>query len=263
MKNKYYLSVTIIILLLSFFSCKSNKDLTYIQNLPNGDIQNAIPFSVADYSLRKGDNLYIQIKSIDPEVSQLFNPMIGDSRAIGTTQQYGNQSSQYINGYQLDSDGNIELPIIGKIYLKGKTLEEAKELLRERVSEFFKQASVTVKLLSFKYTVMGEVNTPGVYYNYNNDCNILEAISQANGTTDYAKLKKVVILRQEQSGIKSIEVDLSDKSLITSNAYFLRPNDVVYVSPDKYKNTRLNSPFYSLMLSSVSTFIVILKYLSE
>ena len=249
--------------LFALLSCKSNEELIYLQNLPYGEVETADPFSVTDYRLKKGDNLYVQVKSIDPEVTQLFNPMVGGGYAAGTSQQFGTQSSIYINGYQLDSEGNIELPVVGLVYVEGKTLEESKKLLMQRVSEFFKQATVTVKLLSFKFTVMGEVARPGVFYNYNDDCTILEAISQANGTTDYAKLKNVLVLRRSPDGNKSIAVDLSDKSLIYSEAYYLRPNDVIYVSPDRYKNTRLNSSLYALALSSASTLIVILKFLGD
>lgn len=262
MRNNSLFLLTVAILF-SLFSCKSNKELIYLQNLPFGDVETADPFSVTDYRLKKGDNLYVQVKSIDPEVSQLFNPMAAGGYAAGTSQQFGTPSSIYINGYQLDSEGNIELPVVGLVHIEGKTLEESKKILMERVSEFFKQATVTVKLLSFKFTVMGEVMRPGVYYNYNDDCTILEAISQANGTTDYAKLKNVLVLRRGPNGNKSIAVDLSDKSLIYSEAYYLRPNDVVYVSPDKYKNTRLNSSLYALALSTVSTLVVILKFMSE
>lgn len=262
MKNKNLFLLTVATLF-TLFSCKSNEDLIYLQNLPYGDVETADPFSVTEYRLKKGDNLYVQVKSIDPEVTQLFNPMVGGGYAAGTSQQFGTQSSIYINGYQLDSEGNIELPVVGLVYVEGKTLEESKKLLMQRVSEFFKQATVTVKLLSFKYTVMGEVAMPGVFYNYNDDCTILEAISQANGTTDYAKLKGVLVLRRGPNGNKSIPVDLSDKSLIDSEAYFLRPNDVIYVSPDKYKNTRLNSSLYALALSSISTLVVILKFMGE
>lgn len=253
----------ILILMFAFVSCKSNKDLIYLQNLPIEEIYSEIPFSSSEYLLKKGDNLFIQVKSINPDVNELFNPTLGIGTIGGTTQQYGSLSAQYINGYQVSGSGNVELPVIGEVFVQGKTLNEAKQLLRGRVNEYFKQASVSVKLLSFKYTVMGEVMQPGVYYNYNNTCTVLEAISQAKGTTDYAKLKRVKVIRQTPPGTKSIEIDLSDKSLLTSEGYYLRPGDVVYVSPDKHKNTRLNSSLYSLALSSVSTLIVILKYLGD
>jgi len=252
-----------ILTMVMFSACKSNEELTYLQNLPQREPQPRIPFSVNEYPLRKGDNLYVKVASLDPEVNQLFNPSSGSEYGGGTTQQYGTLSAIYLNGYQVDPGGNIDLPIIGKVFVLGKTIPEAKGVIVTRVNEYFKEATVTVKLLSFKYTVMGEVARPGVYYNYNDDCTILEAISQASGTTDYSRLRKAVIVREGKEGTYSIEADLTDKSLLSSEAYYLQPDDVIYVSPDRYKNTRLNASLYALMLSTISTMVILLKFISD
>jgi len=246
-----------------FSSCKSNKELIYLQNLPEGEVVQSVPFSTDRYHLRPGDNLYIQVASINPEVNQLFNPSMGSGYSGGTSQQFGTVSSQYLNGYLINANGEIELPIIGAVPAAGKTLHEVKESLVTRVDEYFKEATVTVKLLNFKVTVMGEVARPGVVYNYNNTCTLLEAISQVGGTTDYSRLKKAVVIRETPKGTTNIEVDLTDKALLSSEAYYLQPNDVVYVWPDKYKNTRLNSTLYALALSTISTLIVILKFMQD
>ena len=253
----------VLMVIINLCSCRSNKDLLYLRNLPQDEVQSEIPYSTTEYPLQVNDNLYIQIASLNSDVNQLFNPQTGNGVSAGTTQQYGSLTAQYINGYQVDQDGNIDLPIIGKIYVIGETMSQTKDLLMVKVNEYFKEATVTVKLLSFKYTVMGEVSTPGVYYNYSHTCTLFDAISQANGTTDYAQLKNVLVLRQTVNGTKSIKIDLSDKSTLSSEAYYLKPNDVVYVAPDRFKNTRLNASMYSLMLSTVSTFIVILKFLGS
>lgn len=264
MKSRFFHFLTFgLSMLLLFSACKSNKELTYLENLPQREIQQGIPFSVHNYELRTSDNLYIQVTSLDPEVNLLFNPSSGSAYSAGTTQQYGSLSAQYLNGYQIDPEGNIELPIIGKVQVLGKTVLQAKDAVEKHVSEYFKEATVTVKLLSFKFTVMGEVARPGVYYNYNNTCTILEAISQASGTTDYSHLKKAKVLREKDGGSYAIEVDLTDKALLSSEAYYLQPNDVIYVTPDKYKNTRLNAALYSLMLSTISTLVVVLKFMGE
>ena len=243
-------------------SCKSSKELTYLQNLPAGSIQTKPEFSTEDYRLRESDNLYVQVISINPEVSQLFNPTGGSGNTSGTTQQYGTESAQYINGYQVDNSGFIELPVAGKVYVLNKTLIEARELIYQQIKLYFKEVTVYVKLLSFKYTLLGEITKPGVYYSFRNSCTILDAISQASGTTDYAKLRNVVVLRERENQKQSIKIDLTDQSLLNSEAYYLQPNDVVYVSPDgRFKNTKLNASVYSLMLSTVTTLIVILKFI--
>ncbi|WP_372772187.1 polysaccharide biosynthesis/export family protein [Mangrovibacterium sp.] len=264
MNNKLSIFKLSIILLMGLLvSCKSNKEITFFQNLAQGEIQQSIKFSTSDYPLRVGDNLFIQVSSMNPEVSQLFNPSMATGGG-GVGNQYTSLPGQFVSGYQLDGDGNIELPIIGSVFLQGATIAEARKILDARVAEYFKEAMVSVKLLSFKYTLLGEVARPGVYYNYSSTCTILEAISNASGTTDYSKLRSAKIIREHQDGTYSIDVDLTDKSLLSSSAYYVQPNDVIYVSPDiKYKNTRLNAPLYSLVLSTISTAIVIVGLLLQ
>jgi len=265
MKSKISICNLVVVLCIGLFvSCKSTREITYLQNLPEGEIQQGILYSTNDYTLRVGDNLFIQVTSMNPEVNQLFNTSMSGNQYGGAAQQYASPSGSYISGYQLDGEGNIELPIIGPVFLQGATIAEAKKVLDEKVSEYFKEAMVTVKLLSFKYTVMGEVSYPGVFYNYNNTCTILEAIGNARGTTDTSKLNKAKVVREGRDGTYSIDVDLTDKSLLSSPVYYIHPNDVIYVSPDKsFKNRNLNAPLYSLMLSTVTTAVVVMSFLKN
>ena len=253
-----------LLLLMFLNACKSNDELIYLQNLPEGESVRTTAFSTDNYHLRPGDNLYINVTSINPDVTQLFNPSTASgTNGGGTSQAFGSVSAQYLNGYLIDNNGNIELPIIGLVPVKDQTLMEVKDRLVKRMNEYFKEATVSVKLLNFKVTVMGEVAKPGIVYTYNNTCTLLEAISQAGGTTDYSLLKKAMVIRETPQGTINIKVDLTDKSLLSSSAYYLQPNDVVYVWPDRYKNTRLNASLYSLMLSTVSTLIVLLKFMND
>ena len=265
MLTKMKHGLLVLLLPVVFASCKSTQEITYLQNLPEGEVQQGILFSTNDYALRVGDNLFIQVTSMNPEVNQLFNPaMAGGGSGGGTGQQFASLAGQYVNGYQLDGDGDVELPIIGKVALQGATLAEAKKILDEKVAEYFKEAMVTVKLLSFKYTVLGEVSSPGVFYNYSNTCTILEAISNARGTTDTSKLRSAKVVREKNDGTYSIDIDLTDKSLLSSAAYYVHPNDVIYVSPDRsFKNAKLNAPLYSLMLSTISTAVVLISFIRD
>jgi polysaccharide export outer membrane protein len=247
-----------LLFLLSMSSCKTNDELIYLKNLQQNDVMMSQPFSTDSYHLRPGDNLFIQVTSPNTEVNQLFNPAIQGNNS-GTSQQFGSPSSQYLNGYLIDQDGFIELPVFGQLTVAGKTVREVKNLVVSKVDEYFKEASVIVRLLNFKVTIIGEVNQPGILYPYNNTYTLLEAISQAGGTTDYSSLKKAVIIRETPAGIINMEVDLTDKSFLTSNAYYLQPNDVVYVSPDKNKNLKINAAMYSLAFSTISLILVIAK----
>jgi len=197
---------------------------------------------------------------MSPEVNVLFIPSkAGNSIQSGTQQNYGQLSGQYLNGFQVDLSGDVTLPIIGKVALAGNSLKQAREIIQAKADQYLKEATVKVKLLSFKVTVLGEVKNPGVYYNYNNQMTVLDGISMASGVTDYGRIQKVLVLRPTDKGSKTFRLDLTNKQFLSSEAFFLQPNDVVYVEPDKYKNVKLNSPVYSLFLSTISSLILILN----
>jgi polysaccharide export outer membrane protein len=110
---------------------------------------------------------------------------------------------------------------------------------------------------------LGEVKNPGVYYNYNKSITILDALGMANGTTDDASVRKVLVIRSTDSGNKSYRLDLTEKSMMSSEAFYLLPNDVLYIEPDKYKNHNINTTAFSLVLTAISTTILILSYVNK
>jgi polysaccharide export outer membrane protein len=123
--------------------------------------------------------------------------------------------------------------------------------------DYVKDATVKVKLLSYKVTVGGEVKNPGIYYNYNKSINIFEALNLANGFTDYANVRKVLIVRTLQDGTKSIRVDLAQKGMMESEAYYLLPNDIIYVEADKFKSFNLNVTAWTMFLSAITTVLLV------
>lgn len=258
--RKIFISLIIVVFMSGLFSCRSNRDLVYLRDMNGFEQHIGLPGPVPYYRIKTNDNLYVNIQTLNPEVNQLFNPVQG---VQGAQQIYAQPSGQYLNGYHVDSRGNIVLPIIGSVALAGLTIDEAQNIIQKKANEYLKEATVRVKLLSYKVTVMGEVKSPGVYYNYNNNFTVLEAISMANGITDYAGIKKVLVVRPTAKGSKSYRLDLSSKQLLASEAFFLQPNDVVYVQPERAKNFRLNTPVYSLFLSTVTTLLVILRFMND
>ncbi len=240
-------------------SCKPNKDLIYLSNVSDQEEQAGLPGAAPVYTVKASDNLYVDIQTTDPEINVLFNPTKGMGTTGGTQQNFGQESSQYLNGFLVDLDGNVQLPVIGKVAVRGLSLPQVQSAVQQAADKYLKDATVRVRLLSFKVTVMGEVKSPGVYYNYSDKLTILEGISLANGETDYSSIKKVLVLRPTQEGSQSFRLDLTNKSFLASPAFYLQPNDVVYVEPDKNKTVKINAPMYSLFLSTVSTLILVLN----
>ncbi|MFC2138880.1 polysaccharide biosynthesis/export family protein, partial [Bacteroidota bacterium] len=157
----------------------------------------------------------------------------------------------------------VDVPTIGKIEVLGKTLADAKKTVEEKALQYIKKVTVDVKLISFRITVLGEVNRPGVYYNYNTQLTVMEAIGMAGDITDYGKRSKVLVLRPTKEGTQSFSIDLTDAAILQSDGFFLLPNDMVYVEPIKSKLFIINAPTYGLFLSSITTLVLILNFVNR
>ena len=262
MKNFFFVLV-ISMFSITFISCRSTKNMKYMQDVYDNEIKQGIPSHAPEYLIKPTDNLYVNIQSMNLEVSQLFSPTKSASYSGGTQSDFGEVSSQYLNGYQVNQKGMILLPVIGEVNVANVTEEGAKDLIQKKVDEYFKDATVKVKILTYKITILGEVKNPGVYHNYNKSITILEALGLANGTTEFASIRKVLVLRSTPNGNKSYRLDLTEKKMMASEAFYLLPNDVIYIEPDKYINSNINNTKFSLALAAVSTTILILSYINN
>jgi len=247
----------LIVLSLMFSSCTVKKQLVYLQKIDIDTTVNFFPKTQPEYRLQKQDILYIRIYTLNQEVSDLINQNIA-----GYTQNlFQNETSLFINGYIVNDSGYIEIPIIGMVNVLNKTLDEATEAVRKAAKVYLKDATIIVKLISFKFSVLGEVKRPDTYRNYNNQLTVLEAIAMAGDITDYGDRKNVLVLRPTREGTQAFRLDLTNKNILTSDGFFLLPNDIVYVEPIKSKLFRLNIPTFTLILSSITTLILILNYI--
>jgi len=242
-------------------SCRSSQELIYLHDAVNNELIKGLPSESTEHILTTGDILYISIKSINPEVNVLFNPEANMETSMGQGyQKYLTPSGAYLYGYEIADDGTILLPMLGKIKISQSTISVAESIVQKRTDELLKDAIVKVKLLNFKVTVLGEVRSPGQYYNYNNSITVIQAIALASGNTDFAAIKKVMVVRSTVGGNKTYMLDLTSKEVYLSEAFYLRPNDYVIVQPDKHKNFQLNSQAYSLMFSSLSILLAVLGF---
>ena len=239
-------------------SCISNEKLVYF---PDKDFNKReltpIPNQPVPYKLQKRDILSVRIKSMDVESSAFFNLNEGGGM------MNLNQASVYLSGYSIDETGNIDLPQIGKINVANMTITEAQSKIQETVAGYLNNATVIVKLISFKITVLGEVKNPGYYNIYNDQATILEGLGMAGDLTDFGNRENITLIRQTQNGTAAVLIDLKDPGLLSSKFYYLQPNDVVYVQPLKAKATRGNFSslgIVGLAFSAVSTVILILNY---
>ena len=134
-------------------------------------------------------------------------------------------------------------------------MSEARILLQDKIDKSFKDATVECKLLSFKFTVIGEVRAPGTYVNYSNYLTVFEAIGRAGGIGDYGRRDKILVVRPTEKGTKTFTLNLQDKNILSSEAYFLLPNDVIIVEPESGKLFNLNFPPFAAILATVTSLI--------
>lgn len=247
---KLFLTIFTIII---FTSCTSQKKLAYLSNLPETEGEEKFTMEIPDYLIQPRDVLYITIKAMTPDGSIV--DFLSSSKSYGGSNIFQSESGGYIFGYDVNSEGNIVLPAIGPLKVGGFTLEETRKLLQASADKVFNNSTVECKLLSFKFTVIGEVKTPGTYINYNNYLTVLEAVGRAGGLSDYGRRDRILVIRPTNNGTRTFRLNLQDKRILSSEAYFLLPNDVVIIEPESKKIFNLNLPTFSFILTSVTSTI--------
>jgi polysaccharide export outer membrane protein len=246
--NILFLILSVIVL----NSCSSQKKLAYLANLPEKNGEGTFIMSIPDYKIQPRDILYISVKAMAPDGS--IKDFLSSGSNIGANLIQGDAGGVF-SGFNVDPNGYISLVPIGHVKVSDLTLEETRKTLQDLTEKVFLNSTVECKLLSFKFTVIGEVKSPGTYINYNNYLTVLEAIGRAGGVSDYGNRDRVLVVRPMDKGTKTFRINLQDKSILTSEAYFLLPNDVVIIEPLKQKIFNMNLPTISFILSAVTSTI--------
>ena len=247
----FYFSVLTTILLFSFSSCGSKRDIVYFQNSDrvSGEMyyQDNSEFKTI---IKPNDNLFISVTSFNPEAVKIFN--------TNQFNQAGNISATAldISGYIVDYKGNINFPLVGEVHVEGLTKNDAIQLLQREISKFAEDPVVNIRFLNYKVSVLGEVNRPGVYTVTDEKITIPQAIALAGDLTIYGERRNVLLTRIEKGETKFIQIDLTSADLFFSPYYYLRQEDVLYVSPN---STKAGSSTYNqnlpLLVSLISVTI--------
>lgn len=248
---------------LTLAGCTTKKDLSYLTNLSETGGEGYFTMDVPYYKIQPRDVIYVSIKTQTPD-GGLTDILTGQG-ASNVSNQVQGEASQYVTGYSVDPTGMLNVPFLGKVPVNGKTIYELRDLIQANADSLFRHAYVEVRLLSFKFTVIGEVRQPGSYFNYNDQLTVLEAIGRAGGINDFGSRKSVLVVRPMDKKTMTYKINLQEKSLLESPAYFISPNDVVIVQETGRKIFNLNLPIYSLIitsvLSTVTTTILLVNYL--
>ena len=253
---------------LALCSCASPKKIVYFQDLRQGVSENAV--TPKKIKVRSGDKISIIVKSKDPELAALFNlPAVTYSVDAGKMSSLGGQN-QRISSYTVDTGGDIDFPVLGKLHVEEMLREEIARMVKDRLvsGNYVNDPVVTVEFDNLRYSVIGEVKTPGQYLIDRDQVTVLDAIGRAGDLTIYGRRDGVVVLRREEGRQVAYKLDLcSAATLAESPAYYLQQDDIVYVEPNNTRarqstlngNTVFSSSFWlsiASLLTSVSLIFV-------
>lgn len=216
------------------FSCIPNKDLVYLQD--KGKKAEGITINEIDakpYRIQVNDVISVDIKASEKELVQIFSNKEENGQII-------NPQNLYFNGYTVNNQGNIRIPVLGDVTILGFTTEEVQTVIEKKLLDdyFTKNARifVTVKLAGFRFTINGEIARPGTQILYQDRVSIMEAIANSGDITLTGNRKDVQILRKSPTGYEMISLDLTDSNVINSTNFYIQPNDYIIVKPLRQKS---------------------------
>ena len=240
----------IILLLVFLASCVSKKDIVYFQY---DEINQANVSNSYKTIIKPDDLLQITITALDIEAVRPFNLAAvtyatSSNSAVGVAQQ---------QTYLVDTNGEIDFPVLGKLKIGGLTRVEVINLLIDRLSpDYIKEPNVNIKIANYKISVMGDVKRPGSYSVPNERITILDALALAGDLNLSGQRNNVLIIREEGEQKRQYHVDLRSNDLLTSPVYYLQQNDVVYVEPNYARIQSASSNSNTSLFISITGLII-------
>lgn len=266
MRKSYIRNLHLIALFFLFsllmVSCASTKKIKYFQDIPDsGALKNIPTAAYTEPTIQVDDIITIIVETVDPQATSMINlgnvPVASTASAVGVP-NLGQQTSA---GYLVNKDGNIEVPVLGKVNLLGLTTTQARAVILNLASKYYKDPTVIVRFANFKVNITGEVLKPGQYVLPNEKVSVIDAIAMAGDLTIYGKRDNVLLIRENLDGTKTpYRINLEKSDLMSAPYYYLKQNDIIYVEPDKSKAaaTDIAQTKYFALVTSVLTIIIIL-----
>jgi len=241
-------------LLVFVLSCVPQTKLEYLQD----PVVNENIYQLHEKKLntiKPNDELHIRVSSFDDVDYNFFS-----SQTTSSSLNYTNEVSINLISYTVNDSGYIYFPIIGNIYLKGLTIEDATEKLKNMLNEYFNQPIVVIKFVNKTITVLGEVNRPGQYFYTKETLNLFEALGLAGDLTIFGNRQEVVLLRTTDNTVSKRILDLTKDGVIQDKDFYLLEDDIIYVMPLESRKWGIISNPWSLTLSTLTTLLVILNF---
>lgn len=253
-----------IFLIAGLSSCLSYKQIVNFQD--GADLKDGLREKVENYQqvrLQPDDVVMINVFSFNTEEANRFNAVPLQGQVMMMQQAGGGISATEPIGYRVDKVGNIDMPVLGKLGVKNLTIDELHDLVLQKVQAtgFLKDASVQVRFLSFRITILGEVNAPGTFIIANPKITLLEALGMARDINLFSNRDNILVIREQNGERQYGRVNLKSKTIFQSPYYYLQPNDIIYVEPHPNKVLAAPDPatrYISTILGVVSLATLIL-----
>lgn len=250
-------------LLLVLSSCVTNKKYVYLQKddvnvkgLPKDSIMREHELADFDYKIQPNDLISVQFESLTPDEYNFFTGAA--ARRQGNINI--NQGGALLLGELVDENGEINYPVIGKVKVAGMTVFEAQDALQELADQYLEAPVVKVRLLNFRFTILGEVNSEGTITLTNNRVNIMEAIGEAGGLTDLADKSNIKLIRQREGKTEIVYINLLEEDFLSSPYYFVNQNDILIVPALRQRPyRRYFGQNLSLIISSLSLLLLVIN----
>lgn len=244
--------------------CNSMKQVPYFQNIDTLNL--SASKGLYDARIMPKDLLEIIVSTTDPAAA---TPFVMSQPYGNGTGSSGDQRS--LREYLVDNSGNINFPVVGKIHVQGLTKSECQDRIREAIMPYMSKTEtpiVTVRMTSYRVTVIGEVGGSRVIPVTTEKMSVVEALATAGDMTIYGKRKNILLIREDAFGQKHhVRLDLTDANLLNSPYYYLQQNDIIYVEPNTVKKqgatigptTALWFSFFGIATSIASLIVNVLK----
>lgn len=264
MKTRRY--VLMLAAALCLAGCTSYKNVPYMQD-PETVNNYGTEIKLYDAKIMPKDLLTITVSTSDPLAAAPFNLTVQTALSAGVSNYTTSQPT--LQQYLVDNDGNIDFPVLGKLHIGGMTKSEVEDLVRGKLEPYLKETPiVNVRMTNYKISVLGEVNNPGSFTVSNEKVNVLEALAMAGDMTVYGVRTNVKLVREDANGKQNIiSLDLTKSDFITSPYFYLKQNDILYVTPNKTKaknsdignSTTLWVSATSILVSIASLLVTVFK----
>ncbi len=246
-------------ILIVFSNCTPTQNAVYFYNATDSGVVSR-NINLEEPFIQKNDLLSISISSLNAEATAIFNAP--NTQATSTSTSTGSTSA---GGYLVNSEGNVQMPILGNVKAEGLTKRQLKASITQMINEkkLLVDPIVTIRHLNYEVSIIGEVGKPTVINVPSEKISLLKALGIAGDITIYGKKHNVLLIREEEGKRTINRINLNDEKFLTSEFYYLKPNDVVYVEPNerKIKNANRNQQLLPTILSGLSIIAIIVTNL--